>query len=253
MDFRVTRIRKREMDKKKKLVIFHGLIHGFPVLCDTESVLETKKSSHQSLLPKADNAKLAHGDLTYQVPLSNLNFYVPAAYSDKPLQTELLHKRVGMIEPPTVVDPLIQIPPVQRFFDPVPVSDVEQPQVESLKQEDLIDELIHIDTMLYMQSSIASMNYTNDPAHLLEMIASQHLGLDNILKRLGVEIHHSQVGDEFNSELMQAESDFISTDDEHLHGCIAKSVTPLFLRIGNESKEKRVLQYERVMLYAKND
>lgn len=255
MDYRVIRIRirKKEMSKKRKLVIFHGLIHAYPVLCDNGSVLETEQSSEQLLHPEVDKAKPTHDDLPCQDPISNLNFCVPASSGSKPLQTELLHPTVGEVEQPSVVDPLIQIPRVQRFFEPKPVPDVDQPEAEPLEQEDLIGELIHIDSMLYMQSSIASMNYTNDPEHLLEMIASQHLGLDEILKRLGVEIQCSQVGDEFNPELMQAESNCIGTDDEHLHGCVAKSVTPLFLRMGNESKEKRVVQYERVMLYAKNN
>lgn len=151
-----------------------------------------------------------------------------------------LQERKSPIAPTT---PTAPIAPIASLFQE-PLSPPQHPD-----HEDILEKLIDVDSMLRTQSSIALSQFADDNNHLQRVIQTQHLGLEGLLKQMGVEIVESAGGTIFNPEFMQADPKLVDTDDEKLHGRVARSVTPLFLRKGDGPAEDRVIRYERVMLY----
>lgn len=117
---------------------------------------------------------------------------------------------------------------------------------------ELVDSLIQIDVMLHQSQDAARISWADNAPHLLEIINSQHLALETLLRRLGLEISTSKKGAEFEPELMQAYPVTLPTDDNVLHGCVAESVTPLIAMRGDTPLDQRILKYELVRLFEKS-
>jgi len=139
----------------------------------------------------------------------------------------------------------------KRFLQQLPIEEKveEKPHKLDNDDEELLMELIHVDSMLRQQSYISETQFATDANHLLQVIKSQHIGLETLLARQGVDIVSTPSGSDFNADFMEADPRVIDTADEQQHGMVARSVTPLFLRKGSDPIEQRVLQYERVILY----
>ncbi len=106
-----------------------------------------------------------------------------------------------------------------------------------------IDPLMHIDSMLCQSADIARERYADNPEHLLKIIANQHLGVENLLKKLGVVCRRSAQGDAFDPEKMEAAPVTVPATEPEQDGLVAASQTPAFLH-GEE-----VLVFEVVKLF----
>lgn len=107
----------------------------------------------------------------------------------------------------------------------------------------LIISLIHVESMLCQSACVAEDKYSDDAEHLIKIIKSQHLGVESVLRRMGVECKRSQDGDDFSPEYMQASENYVLTNDKTKDEKVALSETPSFW------KEGKVLTFERVRLY----
>lgn len=115
--------------------------------------------------------------------------------------------------------------------------------------QDLIVDLVSVDTMLCKSSSIANQQFQTDAKKLLEIIKNHHVGLEVSLEKLGVKVYRSKSGDEFDPEIMQAHSTLINTANPNLHGKVAMSVSPRFVHKQSTEHKETLLQIECVMLY----
>ena len=115
--------------------------------------------------------------------------------------------------------------------------------------QDLIVDLVSVDTMLCKSSVIASQQYKEDSKKLLEIIKNHHVGLEVSLTKLGINIYRSKPGVDFDPEIMQAHSALICTDNPKLHGKVAISVSPRFVLAQTAESKETLLQIECVMLY----
>ena len=118
--------------------------------------------------------------------------------------------------------------------------DPEEP-IENMNQ--LIKSLIHVEVMLCQSACVAEDRYSNDAEHLMKIIRNQHVGVESVLKRMGVECKRSQDGDEFTPEYMEASENFVLTNDKTKDEKVAVSEAPGFW------KDDKVLTFEKVKLY----
>lgn len=122
-----------------------------------------------------------------------------------------------------------------------------------IKLQDLIIDLVFVDTMLCKSSSIASQQFQSDSKKLLEIIQNHHVGLEVSLAKLGVKVFRSKLGDDFDPEIMQAHSMLVGTDNPNLHGKVALSVSPRFVHMQSMDPKETLLQIECVMLFKYNE
>lgn len=122
----------------------------------------------------------------------------------------------------------------QAFSDVQPTMDVGKVEHSSIKslRELCINSLMNIDSMLCQSNSIAQERYASDAAHLLKILANQHLGVERLLLQLGVECRRSEQGTTFNPEVMEADTTTVPTTDATKDGCVADTVTPGFYHEG---------------------
>ena len=124
---------------------------------------------------------------------------------------------------------------------PVPLLLVTEEPIENMNQ--LIKSLIHVDSMLCQSACVAEDRYPNDAEHLMKIIKNQHVGIESVLKRMGVECKRSQEGDEFSPEYMEASENYVLTNDKTKDEKVAVSEAPGFW------KDDKVLTFEKVRLY----
>ena len=115
--------------------------------------------------------------------------------------------------------------------------------------QDLIVDLVSVDTMLCKSSVIASQQYKEDSKKLLEIIKNHHVGLEVSLTKLGINIYRSKPGVDFDPEIMQAHSMLAGTENPNLHGKVAMSVSPRFVHLQSTEPKESLLQMECVMLF----
>lgn len=118
---------------------------------------------------------------------------------------------------------------------------VPEEPIENMNQ--LIKSLIHVESMLCQSACVAEDRYSNDAEHLMKIIRNQHVGVESVLKRMGVECKRSQDGDEFSPEYMEASEKFVLTNDKTKDEKVAVSEAPGFW------KDDKVLTFEKVRLY----
>ena len=128
-----------------------------------------------------------------------------------------------------------------RTQQPNPLALEPSEPIENMDQ--LIKSLIHVEYMLCQSACVAEDRYPNDAEHLMKIIKSQNVGLEVVLKKLGVECRRSQNGDEFDSDYMEASENFVLTNDKAMDEKVAVSEVPGFW------KEDMVLAFEKVRLY----
>lgn len=132
----------------------------------------------------------------------------------------------------------------QLFFrkqSPALLSPVIEGPIENMDQ--LIKSLIHVESILCQSACVAEDKYSNDAEHLIKIIKNQHVGIESVLKRMGVECKRSQSGDEFFPEYMEASENYVLTNDKTMDEKVAVSEAPGFW------KEDIVLTFEKVRLY----
>lgn len=110
-------------------------------------------------------------------------------------------------------------------------------------QDQLIKSLIHVESMLCQSACVAEDRYPNDAEHLMKIIKNQHVGVESVLKRMGVECKRSQDGDEFSPEYMEASDNYVLTNDKAKDEKVAISEAPGFW------KDDKILTFEKVRLY----
>ena len=125
-----------------------------------------------------------------------------------------------------------------------PVSPPIEP-IENMSQ--LIQSLIHVESMLCQSACMAEDKYSNNAEHLMKIIRNQHLGVETVLKRMGIECKRSHIGDDFSPEYMEASENYVETNDKTLNEKVAISETPGFWQ-GDKIKEKK-----KVRLYNYNE
>ena len=134
---------------------------------------------------------------------------------------------------------------IKRLFArkqcPAPLLLVSDEPIENMDQ--LIKSLIHVDSMLCQSACVAEDRYPNDAEHLMKIIRNQHVGIESVLKRMGVECKRSQAGDEFSPEYMEASENYVLTNDKTKDEKVAVSEAPGFW------KDDKVLTFEKVRLY----
>lgn len=134
---------------------------------------------------------------------------------------------------------------VKRLFVreqfPAPLPPVPEEPIENMDQ--LIKSLIYVESMLCQSACIAEDKYSNDAEHLIKIIKNQHLGIESVLERIGVECKRSQVGAKFSPEVMEASENYIITNDKTMDGKVATCEIPGFC-LGD-----KILAFERVKLY----
>lgn len=134
---------------------------------------------------------------------------------------------------------------VKRLFvreqHPAQLSPAPNEPIENIDQ--LIESLIYVESMLCQSARVAEDKYSNDAEHLMKIVKNQHVGLESVLKRMGVECKRSQEGDEFSPEYMEASENYVLTNDRTKDERVAVSEIPVFW------KEDKVLTFERVRLY----
>lgn len=128
-----------------------------------------------------------------------------------------------------------------RKHRPAPLLPVIEGPIENMDQ--LIKTLIHVEAMLCQSACVAEDKYSNDAEHLMKIIKNQHVGLESVLKRMGVECKRSQDGDEFSPEYMEASENYVLTNDKTKDEKVAVSESPGFW------KDDKVLTFEKVRLY----
>ena len=124
---------------------------------------------------------------------------------------------------------------------PDPLLYAPEEPIENMNQ--LIKSLIHVEVMLCQSACVAEDRYSNDAEHLMKIIRNQHVGVESVLKRMGVECKRSQDGDEFTPEYMEASENFVLTNDTTKDEKVAVSEAPGFW------KDDKVLTFEKVKLY----
>lgn len=124
---------------------------------------------------------------------------------------------------------------------PDPLLSAPEDTIENMNQ--LIKSLIHAESMLCQSACVAEDRYPNDAEHLMKIIRNQHVGVESVLKRMGVECKRSQDGDEFSPEYMEASENFVLTNDKTKDEKVAVSEAPGFW------KDDKVLTFEKVRLY----
>jgi molecular chaperone GrpE (heat shock protein) len=118
-----------------------------------------------------------------------------------------------------------------------------EPQEPIKDMDQLIKSLIYVESMLCQSACIAEDKYSNDAEHLIKIIKNQHLGIESVLERIGVECKRSQVGAKFSPEVMEASENYIITNDKTMDGKVATCEIPGFC-LGD-----KILAFERVKLY----
>lgn len=113
--------------------------------------------------------------------------------------------------------------------------------IEGMDQ--LIKSLIHVESMLCQSACVAEDKYVKDAEHLMKIIKNQHVGVESVLKRMGVECKRSQVGDVFSPDIMEASEIFVLTDDKTMDEKVAVSEVPGFW-LGD-----KIIVFEKVRLY----
>lgn len=124
---------------------------------------------------------------------------------------------------------------------PAPLLLVSEEPIENMNQ--LIESLIHVESMLCQSACVAEDKYSNDAEHLMKIIKNQHVGVESVLKRMGVECKRSQEGDEFSPQCMEVSENYVLTNDKTKDEKVAVSEAPGFW------KDDKVLTFERVRLY----
>lgn len=130
---------------------------------------------------------------------------------------------------------------IVRKRRPAPLLLVPEEPIENMNQ--LIKSLIHVESMLCQSACVAEDRHPNDAEHLLKIIKNQHVGVESVLKRMGVECKRSQDGDEFSPEYMEASEKYVLTNDKTKDEKVAVSEAPGFW------KDDKVLTFEKVRLY----
>ena len=125
-----------------------------------------------------------------------------------------------------------------------PVSPSIEP-IENMSQ--LIQSLIHVESMLCQSACMAEDKYSNNAEHLMKIIRNQHLGVETILKRMGIECKRSRIGDDFSPEYMEASENYVETNDKTLNEKVAISETPGFWQ------GDKIIAFEKVRLYNYNE
>ena len=125
-----------------------------------------------------------------------------------------------------------------------PVSPPIEP-IENMSQ--LIQSLIHVESMLCQSACMAEDKYSNNAEHLMKIIKNQHLGVESVLKRMGVTCKRSQVGEDFSPEYMEASENYVKTNDKTLNEKVAISETPGFWQ------GDKIIAFEKVRLYNYNE
>ena len=125
-----------------------------------------------------------------------------------------------------------------------PVSPPIEP-IENMSQ--LIQSLIHVESMLCQSACMAEDKYSNNAEHLMKIIRNQHLGVETVLKRMGIECKRSRIGDDFSPEYMEASENYVETNDKTLNEKVAISETPSFWQGDN------IIAFEKVRLYNYNE
>lgn len=125
-----------------------------------------------------------------------------------------------------------------------PVSPPIEP-IENMSQ--LIQSLIHVESMLCQSACMAEDKYSNNAEHLMKIIRNQHLGVETVLKRMGIECKRSHIGDDFSPEYMEASENYVETNDKTLNEKVAISETPGFWQ------GDKIIAFEKVRLYNYNE
>ena len=125
-----------------------------------------------------------------------------------------------------------------------PVSPPIEP-IENMSQ--LIQSLIHVESMLCQSACMAEDKYSNNAEHLMKIIRNQHLGVETVLKRMGIECKRSRIGDDFSPEYMEASENYVETNDKTLNEKVAISETPGFWQ------GDKIIAFEKVKLYNYNE
>ena len=125
-----------------------------------------------------------------------------------------------------------------------PVSPPIEP-IENMSQ--LIQSLIHVESMLCQSACMAEDKYSNNAEHLMKIIRNQHLGVETVLKRMGIECKRSHIGDVFSPEYMEASENYVETNDKTLNEKVAISETPGFWQ------GDKIIAFEKVRLYNYNE
>ena len=125
-----------------------------------------------------------------------------------------------------------------------PVSPPIEP-IENMSQ--LIQSLIHVESMLCQSACMAEDKYSNNAEHLMKIIRNQHLGVETVLKRMGIECKRSRIGDDFSPEYMEASENYVETNDKTLNEKVAISETPGFWQ------GDKIIAFEKVRLYNYNE
>lgn len=125
-----------------------------------------------------------------------------------------------------------------------PVSPPIEP-IENMSQ--LIQSLIHVESMLCQSACMAEDKYSNNAEHLMKIIRNQHLGVETVLKRMGIECKRSHIGDDFSPEYMEASENYVETNDKTLNEKVAISEIPGFWQ------GDKIIAFEKVRLYNYNE
>ena len=81
----------------------------------------------------------------------------------------------------------------------------------------------------------------------MKIIRNQHLGVETVLKRMGIECKRSRIGDDFSPEYMEASENYVETNDKTLNEKVAISETPGFWQ------GDKIIVFEKVRLYNYNE
>lgn len=138
---------------------------------------------------------------------------------------------------------------LKRYKDKEPVERRigEKALSSGIVSEDLISDLISVDSMLCESASIADTRLRDKPEKLLEIISTHHIGLENLMQKLKLETRRSLPGTEFDPEYMTAHQNLVDTDDPKLHGTVARTVTPGYYT--HDDYGEKLRKNECVMLY----
>lgn len=136
--------------------------------------------------------------------------------------------------------------PIKQWFtkEEQPVSPPIEP-IENISQ--LIQSLIHVESMLCQSACMAEDKYSNNAEHLMKIIRNQHLGVETVLKRMGIECKRSRIGDDFSPEYMEVSENYVETNDKTLNEKVAMSETPGFWQ------GDKIIAFEKVRLYNYNE
>lgn len=122
-----------------------------------------------------------------------------------------------------------------------PVIELDEP-IENRSQ--LIKSLIHIESMLCQSACTAEDKYSDNAEHLMKIIKNQHLGVESVLKRMGIDCKRSHIGDDFSPEYMEASENYVATSEKTMNEKVAISETPSFWQ------GEKIIAFEKVRLYS---